>query len=141
MPFYFICSSDYNCHGWWSDGKKGITYVVTTRSSSHQSHRPQRHCFAFRDLSWRWSPHNAEKQRVRSHPSRHDFSTNGDDDDGDGMEDGDNFGGQLDPTNGRNNNNGKVQLLEFSSFSDSCQRNVDLGREGDFAFNLTKIGT
>lgn len=41
--------------------------------------------------------------------------------------------------NARNNNNGKV-LLEFSSFADSCRRNADIGREGDFAFNLTRIG-
>lgn len=103
--------------------------MVTTRSSPIQSYRPQRHCFAFRDLDWTW-----RKQRLRS---PEDFS---DDDKLDVDADG-----QLDPNisggaNNRNNNNGKAQTLEFSSFADSCRRNVALGREGDFAFNLTRIG-
>lgn len=44
--------------------------------------------------------------------------------------------------NGNNNNNHVAvgKILEISSFADSCRRNVVVGRQGDFAFNATKIG-
>lgn len=44
--------------------------------------------------------------------------------------------------NGNNNNNHVAvgKILEISTFADSCRRNVVVGRQGDFAFNATKIG-
>jgi len=120
MKVRFNYHTDYNCHGWWSEN--GITYLLTTRSSSQQSVRPQRHCFAFRDLS-------ASSQQSSSLT-------------------GEDSNGQEDSSGYNNNHNnrggggdGEGSLLVFSSFADSCRRNVVLGQEGDFAFNVTKMGT
>ncbi|CAL8089252.1 unnamed protein product [Orchesella dallaii] len=150
--------TEYNCHGWWEE--HGITYVVTTLSSTSTKLRPKRHCFVLRDSSissFLESPHwlglKAESQEGQMSLFRHSRAAGqrAQDDAAYHQHHHGNSRQMLEnPTTGssaaalfffnnnNNNNHAAGKILEITGFADSCRRNVAV--RGDFAFNATKIG-
>ena len=97
----------------------GVSYLIAT-PLSRASTASRRYCFVFRETSTDFSL----QQRLKS--SEKYSRTIGEDDtslDLDG-----------------NENLGYGRILQFSSVTDSCRRNIIPGIEGSIAFNVTENG-
>lgn len=135
--------------------------MVATLSSSRKNLRPQRHCFVLRDSSREYPEWIRLQQSENSHMSLRGHSNRAvvAGQQQDLVEAGGSFGRssqmleEAPPNqastsaalfffNNNNNNNHAAagKILEISTFADSCRRNVRVGRDGERAFNATKLG-
>ncbi|CAG7824586.1 unnamed protein product [Allacma fusca] len=116
LQFRSECSNtdriaEYSCHGWWEE--MGVSYLITSPLSGSR-----RFCFIFRENPQSKELGQSEKYRQSPNHFFEDATFSSE------SPESSDFG----------------RVIMFSSMADSCHRNLRLGVEGSFAFNVTSQG-